>query len=146
MAERVELVIRTAGEAEFGYRAILCRLNHQIALRFRDKEVIVFTGEGFSPEEYERHCGEIERLQTPQALHQPIRNLSEELMAYALKAAFFDPASLEKISLLDESEKVIVLADAIMGREDNGDEILRPIPPEVVTHIRNQGVLWEKFE
>lgn len=74
--ERVELIIRTAGVVEFGYRAIPCGEYQQIVLRFPNGDSVVFTGERFSPEEYEKHCGETERFQAPPAPHHSEENFS----------------------------------------------------------------------
>jgi hypothetical protein len=68
------------------------------------------------------------------------------LIEYARRAEFFEPKWLKRIQSLDQSEKIMVLAEAIMGRKDRGEEIFRPIPSEVVVYIRNQSVLWENFE
>jgi hypothetical protein len=74
-SERLELIIRTAGDGKFDCRSIPCGPCQQIVLRFPNGDSIVFTGERFSPEEYEKYCGEVERLQAPPALEQPEKNL-----------------------------------------------------------------------
>lgn len=145
MAEKVELIIKTAGDGMLAScRSIPCGPHQQIILRFMNGDSVVFTGERFSPEEYNKYCGEVDGIQTPPAINQPIRNLSDELMDYAKKIDFFGAPVLERIKKLEPKEQLIAIADEVMYREGRGLDCPQP-PQVVIDYIRRQGSYWEDF-
>jgi len=136
MAERVELIIKTAGDGMLtSYRSITCGPCQQIILRFMNGDSVVFTGERFSSEEYNEYCGEAECCQTLPAINQSKESSSDELVVYATESGLFNEQELADFARLGETRQTVILTNKIINFEHGtGGTCVRPFPKSVTEY------------